>query len=334
MLRLLLALLFVTLIPLLSVVWVAIDVLRTRASRLWIFAALAMPIMGPLAYLVTVRVLGADGADPPWMDLWQRRRAARRRCSEMELRLGHWRAPGLVAELAKETWDLGRRQEAVALYCEAVGQLQDRPDVHLEAAECLLALGREAEALGLLEKLEGTWPTHKPAEVKLLLSRCLPEGHERLEPLLRDVMAASTLPEPRVRLACLLAARGEGAAALSLAQQVRGEAASWPRFFLKQNRTWLGLARRLARGGVPRLPSARALDARDRRLKVAAAATGLLLILALLGAGMSPLLARALSEGKEEWGSVGQGPQRGVRTPPGGHGRIEPSSNPPSGWAP
>jgi hypothetical protein len=263
-----------------------IDSIRVGAGWYWCLIILGLPIVGPLAYFVVVRspLLGSASASL-MSHSTARRLQARRRLKALQVQLGHWRGPGVLAEAGEELLVLGKVKEAEKHFREALDNGASVEDTHFGLAEALQAQGRFADAVPYLEKLVAAEPDARLGEGPLALGRCLDESgrREEAEPVLRRVLERRTVIEAQVRLARLLLHRGEKDEAGRLIAEVLADARTLPRYLKRRHGAWLRAARRLRAGTtLPRPRVDGAITGRDR-LQVAFAAAGALVVLLLGG---------------------------------------------------
>lgn len=263
-----------------------IDSIRLGAGWYWCMIILGLPVIGPIAYFVVVRspFLGSHGSSLMSHSM-ARRLQARRRLKTLQVQLGHWRGPGVLAEAAEELLVLGKNKEAERHFLEAIENGAAVEDTGFGLAQALQAQGRFAEAVPYLEKLIAAEPDARLGEGPLALGRCLDESgrREEAEPLLRRVLERRTVIEAQVRLARILLHKGEKAEAGQLVSEVLADAKLLPRYLKRLHGSWIRAARRLRPGtSVPRPRVDGALTRRDR-LQVALVAAGAVLVILLGG---------------------------------------------------
>jgi len=274
-------------VPLILAAVALIDSIRLGAGWYWCLIILGLPVVGPIAYFVVVRspMLGSRGAS--FMShSTARRLQARRHLKALQVQLGHWRGPGVLAEAAEELLVLGKNKEAEQHFREAIENGASVEDVNFGLAQVLQAQGRFAEAVPYLEKLVAAEPDARLGEGPLALARCLDESGRRdeAEPVLRRVLERRTVIEAQVRLARILLHKGEKEEAGRLLAEIAADARLLPSYLKRRHRAWLRAARSLKPGtSLPRPRVDGAITTRDR-LQIAGVAVGALLVL-LLAAG-------------------------------------------------
>lgn len=269
-------------LPLILAAVALVDSIRTGAGWYWCLIILGLPVVGPIAYFVVVRSpwLGSRGAS--FMSHSSARRLqARRHLKALQVQLGHWRGPGLLAEAGEELLVLGKTKEAEQHFREALDNGAAIEDVHFGLAQALQVQGRFAEAVPYLETLVAAEPDSRLGEGPLALARCFDESgrREEAEPVLRRVLERRTIIEAQVRLARILLQKGDRQAAEPLLAEIAADAKTLPSYLKRRHRGWLRAARQLKPGtSLPRPRVDGAITTRDR-LQTAGAAVGTLLVL-------------------------------------------------------
>lgn len=278
------------LVPMVVALVAIVDVVRVGASWYWIWIILAFPVLGAAAYFVVVRSGWAGGGSRAVSPDTARRLQARRRLRELQVQLGHWRGPGVLAEAGEELLVLGKHKEAEKHFREARENGAGVEDVNFGLAQALQMQGRYAEAVPLLDELVKVEPDANRGRALLQLGRSLDESgqKDRAETVLRQVLERRTIIEAQVRLARILLARGDKEEARRLLHEVKNDAAGLPRYLRREHRSWIWTARRL-RSGNGRLPKPHVEGGvrpgyRLRMALTAAAATVVVLLLVGYGA--------------------------------------------------
>lgn len=240
------------LIPLLQILCV-VHAVRTGRDRMWIYILLFLPGIGIIAYGVVEILPGLVSSRTgrglqqeairqidPGREL-RRRREAVETADTVENRR-------LLAELLVAA---SQYKEAVELYRGIL------TGIHAEDPGMLLGLAKAAYGAGLFEearetvlKLGETNPRYQPVEAQLLYAMIL-------EALGRDDDAASEYEqlvthapgeEVRCRYALLLQRRGRSAEADELFKEILTRSRRAPGHYRRQEREWIGIARREAAG--------------------------------------------------------------------------------------
>jgi hypothetical protein len=155
-------------------VLMCVHVVRTGNQMYWIFIILALQPFGGIIYGLTMVLPEMIGGS-----------TARRATKAVKDRLDPTRAyrdaktlyddaptPGNVARFAQTCADIGRHDEAEALYAEAAqGIHKDDAAFLLGRAEALVELGRNAEALEILNRLGDLGEKGRTARAALLMGR-------------------------------------------------------------------------------------------------------------------------------------------------------------------
>ena len=262
-----------------------VDVVRIGAPWYWIWIILAFNVLGAVAYFVVVRSGWLGGRQAALSPDTARRLQARRRLRELNVQLGHWRGPAVLAEAGEELLVLGKHKEAEKHFLEARENGAGIEDVNFGLAQAYQMQGRFADAVPLLDELVQAKPDANMGRAQLQLGRALDESgqKERAEKVLREVLERRTIIEAQVRLARLLLARGEKGEAQRLLQEVKTDAANLPRYLRRQHRAWIWTARGL-RSGSARLPRpyVEGGEKPGRRLRLALAAAAAVLVVGLV----------------------------------------------------
>ena len=211
---------------------------------------------------------------------------ARRRIRELDVQLTHWRGPAVLAEKGEELLILGKYEEAEKHFLEARENGASIEDANFGLAQAYQMRGRFADAVPLLDELVKATPDAYLGRALLQLGRSLDESgqKERAEQVLRKVLERRMIIEAQVRLARLLLARGENGEAQRILAEVKVDAALLPRYLRREHRAWIWTARALRSGNarLPR-PSIEGGEKPGRRLRLALAAAGALILAVLVG---------------------------------------------------
>jgi hypothetical protein len=284
------------LVPVALAILAVIHIIRNSSERWWILPVLMFPLLGPLAYFLTVGIPGVSGKRSHVWEQLSDRRGARRRIAEGEARLRHAALPAVAADVADDCLTLGQHAAAERHYRVALAALPDRLDIAFGLATSLMAQGRCQEATPLLESVCAKDPRFRFGDARLYLIRCLDDTGqtERTENELREMLRSSNNAEARVRLAALLSRTGRGAEAVSVARVITQDAPTWPRYLRNRNRRWLKLARQLAAGGKVTVPGTATLlkPPRVPVWVIVAVAVCAGLVLLLLAGGLGLFLPR------------------------------------------
>lgn len=276
--------LLASVLPIALTILAITHIVRHGAEWWWIAVVLFFPVMGSIAYFVASGALAGGRGEGQLFREMGRRRTARRRIAEARMRLQHGAPPAVEADLAEDLASLGEHAAAAPHFASALARLPERLDLAHGLARSLMAQGKCAEALPLLEKVCAANPRFAYGDAMLRLAQCLGESGqaEREEATLRELVGQSSIPEAQVRLAALCARTGRRQEAVELATRVLRDAPAWPRYLRAANRRWVRLARQEAAGQAPAMPTAASL-LRTRRVPAwAMVAAGVLVALLVL----------------------------------------------------
>lgn len=264
-----------------------VDAVRVGADWYWIWIIFAFPFVGAIAYFVVVRSGWIGGGRGLSMSpATARRIQARKRLRQLDVQLNHWRGPAILTEKGEELLVLGKVKEAETYFLEGREAGAPVEDVNFGLAQTLQMQGRFAEAVPLLDELVKEQPDAYLGRALLQLGRSLDESGEkaRAEQVLRQVLDRRTVIEAQVRLARILLGKGEKEEAQQLLNEVKTDAAALPRYLRREHRAWIWTARGL-RSGSARLPRpyVEGGEKPGRRLRLALAAAGAVVLLVLVG---------------------------------------------------
>ncbi len=166
----------------------AVHIVRTSRPMYWIFIVLAFPWIGSLIYVAAEilpslfggrRARAAGRAATKAIDSG---REARQALHELEVT----RTPSNLKRAADALLDVGRTDEALALYREATGgAFADDPSLLAGRARAEFLAGDADAALRSLESLRQVEPNARMPEEHLLYARAL-EATERSEEALKE----------------------------------------------------------------------------------------------------------------------------------------------------
>lgn len=227
----------------------AVHVVRTGRPLYWIFIILIGSFIGVAIY-VCAEVLPNLGSSPT------ARRAVRGVRDRVDPEHGKRRATRdlEVADtldnrrrLAEQGLASGDFQQAEALYGKClVGMYKTDPHLMLGLAQAQFALGQVSQARATLDALIAANPTFRSFDGHLLYARSL-EAEGNVAGALHEFDAlVQGFPgeEARVRHAQLLKRDGQHAKAADTLREVVKRASLAPKYYQREQRTWIDLARR------------------------------------------------------------------------------------------
>ena len=231
----------------------AIHAVRTGRDRNWLYFIIFVPVIGCVVYFFT-QVLPDLGNDPgvrrageslarsvnPMGEL-KRRKAELDVSDNIDNRLA----------LADECMVMAYFDEAEQLYASCLrGHHAQDPNIHLKLATAQFSQQQFATAKQTLDDLIRDNPTFKSTAGHLLYARTL-EALEDTNAAKKEYEALlQTYPgeEARVRFAELLEGLGETQRAFELYDEAINRAGRAPRYYQKQEKHWLDIAKRKKNG--------------------------------------------------------------------------------------
>ena len=224
-----------------------VHVVRTHREIFWLWIILLFQPIGGLVYFVAIilpELLGGTTARKVGKAARETLDPAR---SYRDARAEHDLAPTVHNQmrLAAAAADLGRHDEAEALYAQAMqGVHADDPALLLGRSKALIELGRPAEAMPLLEQLSNEGKEGRTPQPVLALARAL-EGLGRVN----EASAAFEWAAPRfpglegvARQAAFLARTGRRREAEEALAEIDRRIARANPHFRKEARAWRDLA--------------------------------------------------------------------------------------------
>jgi hypothetical protein len=224
--------------------WMFVDALR-RGEWLWaVFIFLFPPLNAPLYFFLVYRASAGSvqGFELPGARI-------RARIKELEDRIHHLDNARDHADLADLRFQQGKYELAEAGYRAA--RERDPGDLEIQAhyGQCLVRLGRAAEALPLLEHVARTDPDHDFGHTQMALAETYTALGQTDAAIAawQCVLERHTYARARVQLAELLLSQGAGDAARSTLEEVLSDDAHAPAFQRRRERLWVQKARSLLR---------------------------------------------------------------------------------------
>jgi hypothetical protein len=226
-----------------------VHVIRTGRSQIWILALAFLPVVGPLAYLVTEilpEILGGRSARRAGAGVRRMidpNRDLRRAAAEVEIS-GNVDAR---RRLADELLERGQFSEAIEVYRGGLkGIFEFDPTLLLGLARAQFGIPDYAGARASLEMLQQHNPDFKSADARLLYARVL-ESQDALEEAEREyAKAAPGFPgaEAKLRYGLLLKRRGKLQEARMEFKDLLDGAKLGPAHYRRAQAEWLERARR------------------------------------------------------------------------------------------
>ena len=221
-----------------------IHALRWERDSIWLFVIL-LPVIGPLAY-ITVSVLperfSQKSAARPLKSYPDPYREYRERLKAQD----HTTPQAERVKLAEDCLAAELTQEAVQLYDDLVDEFPDDPFVLVGLATALNADGQSRPALAALVQAQQAHGNAPNAAVELLRARILEQLQQPEDAVHAFQLAVrfGSGEEARVRFGLFLQAQGEIERAKVLFRETLHKAKVNPRFYRKQEKTWIDIAAR------------------------------------------------------------------------------------------
>lgn len=223
-------------------VWMFIDAVR-RGEYVWAVFIWIGSLLSTLLYFFLVFRGGAtatSGFELPGA-------ASRRRIKELQNQIHHLDKPHHHLQLGDIQFQRGKLAEAEGSYRAAFERDPDDPDIRAHLGQCLLRLGKPAEARPLLEGVTAQDARHDYGYTMMALAETLTALGERDAAVVRwrQVLEHNSYARARVQLAELVRAKGETAEARRELEEVLSDDAHAPAFQRRRDRVWMRKAKRL-----------------------------------------------------------------------------------------
>jgi hypothetical protein len=233
-------------------VWMLVDAIR-REEWLWaVFIGLAVfywNSFGLSAILYYFLVYRQYSSGPSFSGFELPGMVDRRRIRELEAKIHHLDNAQHHLQLADVYFQQGKFDKAELSYREALKRDGEDPDIRAHLGQCLLRLGKAAEALELLQKVAQQDPKHDYGFTMMALA----ETHMKLGSiesaiqLWEMVLQNHSYPRARVQLAELYVQRSEVEKARSILQETLADEQHSPLFQRRRDRVWVSRAKTLMR---------------------------------------------------------------------------------------
>lgn len=227
-------------------VWAIVTAIRYR-NWFWIPVLLIAPLFGACLFFM----MHASQAGPSGFELPGAR--DRKRIKRLEADLHRLDKAHLHAELGDIYLEMSKLDQAEVSYRAAMERDPKDLDTRAHYGQCLVRLGRPAEALPLLEGVVAEKPRHDHGHTLMALAEAQAALGDA-EPAIatwRRVTNSHTYARARVQLAEFLAARGDTAEARAIVASVLEDDRHTPPFQRRREQRWVRRARKLSR----RLPA-------------------------------------------------------------------------------
>jgi len=231
-----------------------VHVVRTNQAMYWLMIILFLQPLGGLVYLIAIVLPGLVGG-PTARRLGHEARSALdpgREYREAKAACDETPTVHNLMRLAKAAAGQGRHEEAEQLYARAAtGIHADDPTLLLGRAVSLIELGRDAEALGLLDALGADTDAGRTPAAALALGRAYEGLGRTSEADTAYQWAAGRLPglEGLARYAAFLARCGRAQEARETLADIDRRLAAANPAFRAEGRAWRDLAARAVSQG-------------------------------------------------------------------------------------
>jgi hypothetical protein len=233
-------------------VMLVVHAVRTGRASPWVFVILLVPVVGAIAYVVTVLV-------PDWMGSRQGQQTQRTIAKALnpEKRYRELSDAVEIADtianrvvLAEECLAMERFGEAKRHFEVILARpMGDEPVYMVGKARAQFGLNQAIDTIAILDDLRARFPDYQSAEAHLLYARAL-EACARHEEALQEYRALSDYfvgAEARVRYGLLLARLGREGEAKAWLTDVLTQLRRAPAHVRKAQAEWISLAEKVVR---------------------------------------------------------------------------------------
>lgn len=232
-----------------------VHAIRTGRAYWWVFILMAGSFVGVAAYVLAELLpdMRHNRAARQMLRQAQDRIDPDRRRREASRRLDIADTLDNRKRLAQECFDAGDYAQAAEMYRSGLrGLYRTDPDLMLGLARSQFALGQPAEARRTLDDLIAANPDFRSPEGHLLYARSLEETGDLPGALHEYASLVDDYPgeEARVRYGLLLRRQGLDAQAAEVFRASIRRTGLAPKYYQRQQREWVDLARR-ALDGLP-----------------------------------------------------------------------------------
>ena len=225
-------------------IWMCVDAVR-RGEYIWAVFIWIGSLFSTLLYFFLVYRQGTvatRGFELPGA-------ARRQRIQELEAQIHNLDKPHHHLQLGDIYFAQGKLAKAEASYRAAFERDGEDPDIRAHLGQCLLRLGRPAEARPLLEGVVSQNPRHDYTHTLMALAEtytALGDTDAALDGW-RQVLEQNSYARARVQYAELLRTQGETEEARQVLREVVSDEAHLPAFQRRRERVWVRRAKRLLR---------------------------------------------------------------------------------------
>lgn len=233
--------------------WMFVDALR-RQEWIWAVCIAVFTVFSAMLYFFLVYrqqgpaagggLGGFSGLELPGARQRARMREIRARIHDLDHARDH-------LDLADLMFSRGEFKEAEASYRASLARDPEDMDAAAHLGQCLMRLGRPAEARPLLEGVLAKDPRHDYGHTRMALAEALTALGDTPAALnhWHEVNQNHGYPRARVQHAELLLAHGRRAEALALAREAVADDDHAPRFQRQRDKAWIRRARRILSNG-------------------------------------------------------------------------------------
>ena len=232
--------------------WMFVDAVR-RQEWVWAVCIAVFNIFSAMMYYFLVyRAHGAAGGGFSGFELPGAKHRARIR--QIRARIHHLDHARDHLDLADALFAKGKFRDAEASYRASLQREPADVDAVAHLGQCLMRLGRPAEARPLLEQVMEKDPRHDYGHTQMALAEACASTGDVASALVawEQVNRHHSYPRARVQYAEMLFSRGQRDAAMALVQEVIEDDEHAPRFQRVRDKRWIRRARRLLSSGGPK----------------------------------------------------------------------------------
>ncbi len=224
-------------------IWMLVDAAR-RGEWVWFAFMIVFPIINPILYFFLVyrsaASLGSTGFELPGQH-------RRQRIAELEKQIHLLDKAHHHLELADIHFQRGKFKLAEESYLRSLEREPQDLDTRAHYGQCLLRLGRAAEAKIYLEAVCAENPKHDYGYSLMALAetRAALGDVDGAIAIWEQVVSQHSYARARTQLAELLIVKGQTERARKLAEEVLSEDKHAPEYQRRQERPWVGRAKKV-----------------------------------------------------------------------------------------